>query len=153
VCLCDPPLLTRVHTSRQCHSRQRYGHVQCRRQPAWLCQHFRDSGGFEEHPVQLCVYIRRLGYHRIHHLVLLCHRNCCTPELAEVFDAPVCNVILLILSILCTNCNRAQNPVRTSFRKQVVAARKDGAAVLVGGGGGQSETRPQGADEGFDTGR
>jgi len=53
-------------------------------------------------------------------------------ELAEVFEAPVCNIVSPIRILSELKCNRVYNPVGYSIRKQVGAIREDGAAAVVG---------------------
>ena len=57
--------------SRQCDAREGYGHVQSHHRSRCLHQQFCDPCGFEEHPIQLCILLRRMGCLRIYHLVLL----------------------------------------------------------------------------------
>ena len=62
--------------SRQCDSREGYGHAQCNRRSPYLRQQFCDSCGSEYHQIQLYLLLRRMGFPRIYHLVLLRCRNC-----------------------------------------------------------------------------
>ena len=57
--------------SRQCDACEGYGHVQFHYRSHYLHQQFCDPCGFEEHPIQLCLLLRRMGCLRIYHLVFL----------------------------------------------------------------------------------